>query len=326
MKLHDNKELFQDTILAAERPVEEGGLGIKSLFIEKDYWITRALKLMATNDSDRRAVFKGGTSLSKVYKIGSRFSEDIDVAITDAGNLKDGQKKKIITRIVHSMSSGLEEIPIDGQTRKSSKYRKEFFRYPRVIRSFGAEPVKPGQILIEVNTFANPYPFEIKSVSSFIYDFLLQQNAEDIIDEYELQPFLLPVLDKRRTFTEKMVSLMRYSLAQDYIKEMAAKIRHFYDIHFLINDAEVNQYFTSDDFLRDFTSLFTEDQERFEQPDGWQNRSISESPLFSSFDDIWTQLGMVYSAELPGLAYTQIPSSDTIKQSLNKILTRINVH
>lgn len=326
MKLHENKELFQDTILAAERPVEEGGLGVKSLFIEKDYWITRALKLMAANDSAHRAVFKGGTSLSKVYKIGSRFSEDIDVAITDAGSLKDGQKKKIITRIVHSMSSGLEEIPIDGQTRKSSKYRKEFFSYPRVIQSYGVEPVKPGQILIEVNTFANPYPFEIKSVSSFIYDFLLRQEAEDVIEEYKLQPFLLPVLDKRRTLTEKMVSLMRYSLAQDYIKEMSAKIRHFYDIHFLINDAEVNQYFTSDDFLRDFTSLFTEDQERFEQPNGWQNRSINESPLFSSFDDIWSQLEKIYYAELPGLAYTQIPSPDTIKQSLNKILTRINVH
>lgn len=132
--------------------------------------------------------------------------------------------------------------------------------------------MKPGQILIEVNTFANPYPFEIKSVSSFIYDFLLRQNAEDVIEEYELQPFLLPVLDKRRTLTEKIVSLLRYSLAQDYIKEMSAKIRHFYDIHFLINDAEVYQYFTSDDFLRDFTSLFTEDQERFEQPDGWHHR------------------------------------------------------
>lgn len=326
MRLHENKELFQDTILAAERPVEEGGLGIKSMFIEKDYWITRALELMAANDSARRAVFKGGTSLSKVYKIGSRFSEDIDIAITDAGSLKDGQKKKIITRIIHSMSSGLEEIPIDGQTRKSSKYRKEFFRYPRVIQSYGAEPVKPGQILIEVNTFANPYPFEIKSVSSFIYDFLLQQGAEDVIGEYELQPFLLPVLDKRRTLTEKLVSLMRYSLAQDPIKEMAAKIRHFYDIHFLINDVEVNQYFTSDVFLRDFTSLFTEDQERFEQPDGWQNRSISESPLFSSLEDIWQQLEIVYSAELPGLAYTQIPSPDTIKHSLNNILTRISVH
>ena len=326
MRLHENKELFQDTILAAERPVEEGGLGIKSLFIEKDYWITRALKLMAANDPDHRAVFKGGTSLSKVYKIGNRFSEDIDIAITDAGRLSDSQKKKMITRIVHGMSDGLEEIHIYGQTRKSSKYRKEFFHYPRVIRSYGIEPVKPGQILIEVNTFANPYPFEIKSVSNFIYDFLLRQGAEDIIEEYELRPFLLPVLDKRRTLTEKMVSLVRYSLAQDYIKEMSAKIRHFYDMHFLINDTGVNQYVLSDDFLRDFTSLFAEDQERFEQPDGWQSRSISDSPLFSLLDEIWVQLESVYSTELPGLAYVQIPSPDAIKQSLNKILARIAVH
>lgn len=326
MRLHENKALFQDTILAAERPVEEGGLGIKSLFMEKDYWIARALKLMAANDPDRRAVFKGGTSLSKVYKIGSRFSEDIDVAITDAGSLSDNQKKKMITRIVHGMSDGLEEIHIDGQTRKSSKYRKEFFHYPRVIRSYGAEPVKPGQILIEVTTFANPYPFEIKSVSSFIYDFLLRQGAEDIIEEYELRPFLLPVLDKRRTLTEKMVSLVRYSLAQDCIKELSAKIRHFYDIHFLINDAEVNRYFISDVFLRDFTSLFAEDQERFEQPDGWQFRSISDSPLFLSLDAIWAQLESVYATELPALAYTRIPSSDAVKHSLNKILTRISAH
>lgn len=28
------------------------------------------------------AVFKGGTSLSKAYRLGNRFSEDIDIAIT----------------------------------------------------------------------------------------------------------------------------------------------------------------------------------------------------------------------------------------------------
>ena len=324
MKLHENKELFHDIILAAERSVEDGGLEIKSVFIEKDYWITRSLKQMAEVDANRHAVFKGGTSLSKVYRIGSRFSEDIDIAITNAINFSDGQKKKIITRLIHGMSEGLEEIVIDGQTRKSSKYRKEFFRYPRVIQSYGKEPVKPGQILIEINTFANPYPFEIKSVSSFIYDFLLQQDAQDIIDECELYPFSLPVLDKRRTFTEKLVSLIRYSLAQNYIEEMTAKIRHFYDLHFLINDFEVNQYFITDDFKSDFTSLFEEDQERFEKPLGWRTRLISESPMFSSFDNIWKQLEAVYIAELPGLAYTQIPSPETIKLSLNRILGRLS--
>ena len=81
MRLHENQQLFADAIEAAARPVQDGGLGIKSIFIEKDYWICRSLSLMAAGDKDNRAIFKGGTSLTKAYGIGARFSEDIDVAI-----------------------------------------------------------------------------------------------------------------------------------------------------------------------------------------------------------------------------------------------------
>jgi predicted nucleotidyltransferase component of viral defense system len=73
MRLHENKQLFADAINAASRPKNEGGLGIKSIFIEKDYWICRSLKLMAKGDKDGKAVFKGGTSLSKAYGILQRF-------------------------------------------------------------------------------------------------------------------------------------------------------------------------------------------------------------------------------------------------------------
>ena len=65
MRLHENWELFSDALQAASQPVEDGGLGIKSIFIEKDYWICRSLSLMAANDKDNRAIFKGGTSLTK---------------------------------------------------------------------------------------------------------------------------------------------------------------------------------------------------------------------------------------------------------------------
>lgn len=35
MKLHENIQLFHDAILAASQSKEDGGLGIKSIFIEK---------------------------------------------------------------------------------------------------------------------------------------------------------------------------------------------------------------------------------------------------------------------------------------------------
>lgn len=50
--------------------------------IEKDYWVVWTLeRLFALNDLKNHLTFKGGTSLSKVYKIIDRFSEDIDLSI-----------------------------------------------------------------------------------------------------------------------------------------------------------------------------------------------------------------------------------------------------
>lgn len=106
MKLHENKQLFAQAITAAGRPLEQGGLGIKPLFIEKDYWISRSLKLMAQGDSDNRAIFKGGTSLSKAYGIGARFSEDIDVAISEAWTLSGNQLKNLIRKTARNMTEG----------------------------------------------------------------------------------------------------------------------------------------------------------------------------------------------------------------------------
>lgn len=74
MRLHENKELFADAIQAASRGIDDGGLGIRDIFIEKDYWICRSLRLMALADTNGQAVHKGGTSLSKAYGIGARFS------------------------------------------------------------------------------------------------------------------------------------------------------------------------------------------------------------------------------------------------------------
>ena len=46
---------------------------------------------MVQNSNAEKAIFKGGTSLSKAHKIGNRFSEDIDIAISDADTLTGNQ-------------------------------------------------------------------------------------------------------------------------------------------------------------------------------------------------------------------------------------------
>lgn len=320
MRLHENKQLFAQAITAAGRPIENGGLGIKPLFIEKDYWISRSLKLMAQGDSDNRAIFKGGTSLSKAYGIGARFSEDIDVAISEAWTLSGNQLKNLIRCTAHNMTDGLTETVIPGLTSKGSHYHKAFYTYPRVVENLPSGAIKAGQILVEINSFANPYPFEMRELRSLLTDFLLMTHNETIIEEYDMQPFTVAVLDKRRTLTEKLVSLIRDSLATDYIPQLRNKIRHFYDLHFLLQDAEVAEYLKSPTFKDDFNTLLLHDQSQFIKPEGWQKKATNDSPLITDFDNVWQSLENTYLSELPELAYKEIPTAMQIKESLQQIL------
>lgn len=55
--------------------------GLAPAILEKDYWVCRTLDvLFALPDLGQHLVFKGGTSLSKVFRLIERFSEDIDVS------------------------------------------------------------------------------------------------------------------------------------------------------------------------------------------------------------------------------------------------------
>ncbi len=74
--------------------------GLPKQAIEKDLWVTAILQILFSLPCAESLVFKGGTSLSKVWKLISRFSEDIDLAIDRAvfeleGDLTKKQVKKL---------------------------------------------------------------------------------------------------------------------------------------------------------------------------------------------------------------------------------------
>lgn len=320
MRLHENKKLFAEAVQAASRSIEEDGLGIKDIFIEKDYWICRSLRMMSNADINGLAVHKGGTSLSKAYGIGARFSEDIDIAILNADTMTGNKLKNLISHLSKEMSSGLKEIVIPGVTSKGSHYRKEYFAYPRAIESLEIGAIKSGQLLLEINAFANPFPYIKCTVGSFLTDFLKKTGNESLIDEYEMQPFEIQVLDKRRTLTEKLVSLIRCSLADNCNEELAAKIRHFYDLHYLLKDMECKDYISGSEFKADFHLLLEHDRELFSKPDGWQNKAISDSPLITDFHTVWKGLHNIYNKEMPDLAYRSVPSVDEVATSILNLL------
>ena len=55
------------------------GMSLKA--VEKDWWVTLVLKALFSLPMREHFIFKGGTSLSKAWKLIERFSEDIDIAL-----------------------------------------------------------------------------------------------------------------------------------------------------------------------------------------------------------------------------------------------------
>lgn len=93
MNLHENKELFQDAVVATSQQ-----LGIQEIYVEKDYWVTFALFHIFKNDIAKETVFKGGTALSKCFGMIQRFSEDIDLVVlrneSETGNQLKTKSKR----------------------------------------------------------------------------------------------------------------------------------------------------------------------------------------------------------------------------------------
>ncbi len=319
MTLHENKNLFEEVLTAASQPVEQGGMGISMRFLEKDYWVTRALRNLSHSKFVEQAVFKGGTSLSKACGVGYRFSEDIDIAITSDSGRTDNQTKTMVSGIGKVMSAGLEEVQMPD-THKFSKYRKAYYRYPLVVPGKESGTIKQGVIQLEIVSFSSPYPFQKRKISPIISSFLLIHGHEDMVKQYGLIEFEVNVLDLGRTATEKLVSLIRQSLGNDYMEGLRSKIRHFYDLHYLLQNTECMKYLNSNCFAMDFGRLLAEDQIRFVEPIGWQMRTLEESPLVRDFDSVWTSLQQVYENELSDLAYRPLPNSKAVAASFKTIL------
>jgi len=93
MNLHKNQEMFSQLLLATTDYLGLRDAGI----VEKDYFVTYFLQKMTIKQPG--LILKGGTALSKCYKIIKRFSEDIDLNLETA-KPTEGQRRRLKQDIV----------------------------------------------------------------------------------------------------------------------------------------------------------------------------------------------------------------------------------
>ena len=213
--LHNDRETFEQVILKVASET-----GIEPSIIEKDYYVTLFLKRIV--ELQPNIIFKGGTSLSKCYKVINRFSEDIDLNIDTQSKPTEGQRKKLKENIVSIIDEFGFTLDNADNVRSRRNYNRYIIDYPTV---FSSNFLKE-HLIIETAVYIKAYPCERLQATSIIYDYLKQNGYEDLIQKYGLEPFELNVQTASRTLIDKLYALGDYYLS-DAVQEHS---RHIYDI------------------------------------------------------------------------------------------------
>lgn len=224
MILHKDKDKFDIAIKTASRY-----FNVAPAIIEKDYYVT--LILLKLTERVPNLLFKGGTSLSKCYKIIDRFSEDIDIML-DSEHQSQGNRKKIKQTIIEICKELSVNLLNEDETRSRRNYNCYKIDYcPRNRLSELNQ-----QILIETTFIVKAFPNEVKKASSLIYDYLKAIGNNEAIVKYELEPFEIRVQTLDRTLVDKVFAVCDYMLDN----KMERKSRHIYDLFRLLTAVKLD--------------------------------------------------------------------------------------
>lgn len=317
MKLHENPRLFEQAIRAT---AEEKGL--PEIYIEKDYWVTLALKLIFEQEPGQFSVFKGGTALSKCYGMIERFSEDIDIVLLREEKETSNQKTKKIKAIGEAVGQFLPEEYLEGVTRKKGTIRKTAHTYPKAFA--GTYGQVRDKIIVEATWLGHYEPYSKQDICSYLYEMMIQRGQEELIEEYELHPFEVLALQPKRTFCEKIMSLVRFSYGEFPVTNLKLKIRHIYDLHQMLKQEELGAFFNTDEFEALLKKVAEGDVRSFKNNNDWLRHHPQDAKLFAEMEAVGEELRKTYEQDFRGLVYGELPPWGSVMGSLEKIRDKIS--
>lgn len=206
---------------------------------EKDWWVVQTLAIIFSMDCAKALIFKGGTSLSKGWKLIQRFSEDIDLALDReflgfTGELSKQEIKKLRRKSFQFLTEvftkelkakfaelGFKEVSV--KCRKVENHDQD----PMIIEIYynkltETDPyLKPG-VLVEVGSRSLKEPFSQRIFGTFVSEVYFDNPFAD-------KPITIPVVNPERTFLEKV-----FLLHEEFQKPEKIRVerlsRHLYDL------------------------------------------------------------------------------------------------
>ncbi len=224
----ERKDIFSET--AANR-------GMTTAVVEKDFWVTWTLgKIFSNSDLNSVVKFKGGTSLSKIYGLIERFSEDIDLilnweVLTENDPQKDRSKKQQKRLIEEIREAGRDYIaekilpvisdeiaPVCTCKIDDSDRNVVNIYYPK---AFSDEYIRP-EIRLEIGPIASWLPFETHSITPYA--------AEQFPNLFKEPNCTVQVIKAERTFWEKATILHHEANRPEGSIQPPRTSRHYYDL------------------------------------------------------------------------------------------------
>lgn len=249
--LHDLKE-FPDLIkiLANET-------GILASLIEKDYWIMHVLYGLTKQGFSFE--MKGGTSLSKGYKIINRFSEDIDIQInppeklgvvSNPKNTKESavkSRKKYYDWLTNEIKiDGIIKVERDTAFDNTTTYNSGGIRLHYKSHTEKIEGLKDG-ILLETG-FDTVTPNEKLTISSWAYDRAAATEGIEIIDNRGVD---ISCYHPGYTFVEKLQTIAtKFRQEQENGKQYPNLMRQYYDVYNLLDNDVVQKFIGTEEYFR----------------------------------------------------------------------------
>ncbi len=246
------KNNFFDITIAEQRLfIEQTAirLSLPKQAIEKDLWVTAMLQIMFGLPCADNLVFKGGTSLSKVWGIINRFSEDIDLAI-DRGlfNLDGDLTKKNVKKLrktssvfvredlCHQLQTAVAQTPLKDLCRIEAQPDGEgeaTYPEPRIIfvkyQSFFDDRLSYIEPIVKIEAGARSLlePAECKNISSMIENIF--PNISTTLSNTSIKTAVA-----EKTFLEKTFLLHELFSVNNAV-EAHRRSRHLYDLHMMMN-------------------------------------------------------------------------------------------
>jgi len=229
--------------------------GMEAVIVEKDFWVCWTLKeLFRLPEIGEHLIFKGGTSLSKVFKIIERFSEDIDVSIDRAflgfgganepeagGSNKEKQRRIEALKAACQQKIAAELHPALNAAIKSKVAATEtwslrnddedvdqqtlLLEYPSSFAPNSAGYIRRA-VKIEMGARADHWPCETKTVTPYV--------AEQFPKGFKEASCVVKVLSAERTFWEK-ATILHAEFHRPTDKAIPERFsRHYCDLYELI--------------------------------------------------------------------------------------------